>query len=93
MFPEFESGKGKPKGDAWGKWFGRYMREQGIKHPKKVFHSFWSTLKTAMVSKGAPLHTHDAVTGHTTPGVGASYVHVLLADKLVALKLVDFGVL
>jgi integrase len=93
VFPLVESGEGKPKGDAWGKWFGRYLRERGIVHPLKVFHSFRSTLKTALVSKGAPLHTHDAVTGHTTPGVGSSYVHVSLADKLAALKLVDFGVL
>ena len=46
-----------------------------------------------MVTKGAPLHTHDAATGHTTPGLGASYVYVSLAGKLAALKLVDFGVL
>jgi integrase len=90
VFPLVQSAPGKPLGDAWGKWFGRYLRERGVVHEKKVFHSFRATLKTALVSKGAPLHTHDAITGHVTPGVGAGYVYVSLEDKLAVLRLVSF---
>lgn len=92
VFPLVKSGEGKPLGDAWGKWFSRYLRECGVVHKKKVFHSFRSTLKTALVSKGVALHTHDAITGHVTPGVGAGYVHVSLDDKVDALRRVSFDV-
>ena len=53
---------------AWSKWFGRYLRDVGIKDRSKVFHSFRHGFKDALRSGKVGRELHDALTGHSTRG-------------------------
>lgn len=49
---------------AWTKWFGRYLRAQGVHDTAKVFHSFRHSFKDALRKGGVNPEVHDALTGH-----------------------------
>lgn len=55
-------------------WFGRYLRSTcGITDTTKVFHSFRHTFKRITRDAGINEELHDALTGHSSGGVGRSY--------------------
>ncbi len=61
-------------GENWSKWFGRYIRANGITNLASVFHSFRHGFKDALRNEGVSEELHDALTGHTgTGGVGRRY--------------------
>jgi integrase len=49
---------------AWSKWFGHYLRAQGVKDRDKVFHSFRHGFKDAMTQKGVDEELRKALMGH-----------------------------
>ena len=49
---------------AWSKWFGRYLRAQGVTDTAKVFHSFRHGFKDALRQGKGNQEVHDALTGH-----------------------------
>ena len=58
--------------ESWSKWFGKYIRDLGIKNP--VFHSFRHNFKDALRAGGVAEDLNDALTGHTSGGgVGRTY--------------------
>ena len=56
----------RPKGgfgEAWSKWFGRYIRDLGIHNRAKVFHSFRHGFKDALRAAEVSEYVNDALTG------------------------------
>jgi integrase/head-tail adaptor len=74
LFPELKpDSKGKLTGN-WSKWWGRYARKElGITDRRKVFHSFRHAFKDACRGAGISEEVHDALTGHSSGGVGRHY--------------------
>ena len=52
------------RSQAWSAAWLRYQRSIGISDPRKVFHSFRHTFKTACRSARIQEEVHDAITGH-----------------------------
>jgi integrase len=50
---------------GFSKWFGRYLRAQGVHDTDKVFHSFRHGFKDALRRGGVNQEIHDALTGHS----------------------------
>lgn len=57
----------------WGKWFGSYLRRQGVTDRKIVFHSFRHTFKHYARDSGIPKSVNDAITGHASGDVADDY--------------------
>jgi integrase len=55
----------------WSKWFGRYIRQLGIE--RAVFHLFRHGFKDALRAAGESQDINDALTGHSSGGVGQRY--------------------
>ena len=69
LFPDWE-----PE-DKINRWFLRsYRSEVGINDPRKVFHSFRHTLKTALARYGVNRDVSDLITGHKDQSVGGIYI-------------------
>ncbi|BBP00616.1 hypothetical protein [Sulfuriferula nivalis] len=65
---------GLVRSDGFGDWFIPHVKNRiGVTGFLQDLHSFRHTFKTA--ARNVPLSTeiHDAITGHTTPGVGSQY--------------------
>jgi hypothetical protein len=45
-------------------------------------HSFRHYLKSALLARDVPERIFDAITGHTTPGIGRKYEHVPMSKKI-----------
>lgn len=74
VFPGLPADRFGIRGDAWGKAFGRHLRNTlKITDRRAVFHSFRHTLKRALRDLGCPKEIHDAITGHEGEDVGSSY--------------------
>lgn len=73
LFPLLEPGPHGGFGEAWSKWFHRYIRSIGIENKDRVFHSFRHTFKDALRGAGVSEDVHDALTGHSGGGVGRRY--------------------
>lgn len=74
LFPLLRQGPKGGYGDNWSKWFGRFIRANGITNPASVFHSFRHGFKDALRSAGVSEELHDALTGHAgMGGVGRRY--------------------
>jgi integrase len=74
LWPEVEAEGERTRSSAWSKWFGRYLRSTcGITDTTKVFHSFRHTFKRMTRDAGINEELHDALTGHSSGGVGRSY--------------------
>jgi hypothetical protein len=59
---------------AYSKWFGRYLRAQGVTDTAKVFHSFRHGFKDALRKTTPDEELRDALTGHRGPkSVGRGY--------------------
>jgi integrase len=73
LFPLLTPGPKGGFGEAWSKWFGRYLRNLGITNRASVFHSFRHSFKDALRAAGASEDVNDALTGHSGGGVGRAY--------------------
>jgi integrase len=73
LFPLLQPGPKGGLGEAWSKWFGRYIRDIGITSRTTVFHSFRHAFKDALRAAGISEDVNDALTGHAGGGVGRSY--------------------
>jgi integrase len=73
LFPLLTPGPKGAFGEAWSKWFGRYIRSLGITNRASVFHSFRHGFKDALRAAEVSEDVNDALTGHAGGGVGRSY--------------------
>ena len=64
LFPQLTPGPRGGFGEAWSKWFGRYIRGLGIKNKDRVFHSFRHGFKDALRAASVSEDINDALTGH-----------------------------
>jgi integrase len=64
LFPLIAPTQGRAGVAAWAKWFGRYLRAQGVTDAAKVFHSFRHAFKDALRQGKVNQELHDALTGH-----------------------------
>ena len=64
LFPLVAPDRSRAGVAAWSKWFGRYLRAQGVTDNAKVFHSFRHGFKDALRRGGVNQEIHDALTGH-----------------------------
>jgi integrase len=64
LFPLIAPDRGRAGVKAYSKWFGRYLRTQGVTDTTKVFHSFRHGFKDALRQGGVNQEIHDALTGH-----------------------------
>jgi integrase len=71
LFPELKPGPKGSLAEGWSKWFGRYIRAQGIETP--VFHSFRHGFKDALRAAKVDESINDALTGHSGGGTGRKY--------------------
>ena len=69
LFPRLTPGPKGGFGEAWSKWFGRYIRDLGITNKASVFHSFRHGFKDGLRAAGVNEDVNDALTGHI--GVGS----------------------
>jgi len=58
---------------GWGKWFNLWLEGNGVKVPKKAFHTFRHTVRRALREADVTDPIADCVIGHKTPGMGAQY--------------------
>jgi len=83
LFPELKADtKGKLTGN-WSKWWGRYARQIEVHSERKVFHSFRHTFVDACREAGIQEEVRDALTGHSSGGVGRSYGSGVLSLMLL----------
>jgi integrase len=74
LFPLLTPGPRGGFGEAWSKWFGRYIRDLGITNRASVFHSFRHGFKDALRAAAVSEDVNDALTGHIGPGtIGRQY--------------------
>ncbi|HRF09991.1 MAG TPA: site-specific integrase [Xanthobacteraceae bacterium] len=73
LFPLLTAGPRGGHGEAWSKWFGRYIRSIGVQNSALVFHSFRHNFKDALRNAGVSEDINDALTGHSGGGVGRRY--------------------
>ena len=74
LFPLLTPGPRGGFGEAWSKWFGRYIRDLGITSRASVFHSFRHGFKDALRAAEVSEDVNDALTGHAGPGtIGRQY--------------------
>jgi integrase len=73
LFPELRADVHGVITGNWSKWYGRYIRANGLTDPRKVFHSFRHSFKDACREAGIDESIHDALTGHAGGGEGRSY--------------------
>jgi integrase len=71
LFPLMTAGPRGGFGEAWSKWFGRYIRGARITNPDSVFHSFRHSFKDALRTAGVGEDVNDALTGQVGPGTVA----------------------
>jgi integrase len=64
LFPLIATDKGRAGVKAYSKWFGRFLRAQGVTDKAKVFHSFRHGFKDALRQGKVNQEVHDALTGH-----------------------------
>jgi integrase len=64
LFPLLSPGPRGGYGEAWSKWFGRYIRSLGITNEDRVFHSFRHGFKDALRAAGVSEDINDGLTGH-----------------------------
>jgi integrase len=74
LFPLLTPGPKGGFGEAWSKWFGRYIRDLGVTNKASVFHSFRHGFKDALRAAEVSEDINDGLTGHAGPGtVGRQY--------------------
>jgi integrase len=64
LFPLVAPDRGRAGVPAYSQWFGRYLRNQGVKDRNKVFHSFRHSFKDALTQQGVEEELRKALMGH-----------------------------
>jgi len=65
LFPLVAPDKGRSGIAAWSKWFGRYLRKQGVTDTAKVFHSFRHSVTDALRRGKVDHELREALVGHS----------------------------
>lgn len=65
LFPMVAPDKDRSGVGAWSKWFGRYLRKQGITDTAKVFHSFRHSVTDALRRGKVDHELREALVGHS----------------------------
>jgi integrase len=65
LFPLIAPDKGRSGVAAWSKWFGRYLRKQGVTDTAKVFHSFRHSVTDALRRGKVDHELREALVGHS----------------------------
>jgi integrase len=65
LFPLVSPERGRSGIAAWSKWFGHYLRKQGVTDTAKVFHSFRHRFKDALRRGGADAEVREDLVGHS----------------------------
>lgn len=65
LFPLVAPDKGRSGVSAWSKWFGRYLRKQGVTDTAKVFHSFRHSVTDALRRGKVDHELREALVGHS----------------------------
>jgi len=89
LFPRVAPVMGKARSSTWSKWFGRYLRAQGVTDRAKVFHSFRHSFKDELRRGGVNQEIHDVLTGHSqghTVSGGYGAKEMLLRYGVTVLK-------
>ena len=73
LFPLVAPVKGKERSSNWSKWFGRYLRAQGVTDTNKVFHSFRHRFKDEARAGNVKAEVHNALMGQSDATVGGRY--------------------
>jgi integrase len=74
LWPGIKSDIASQKAAAWSKWFGRFLRKVAkVEDGNKVFHSFRHSFKDMSREATDDLELRNALTGHSTEGVGSTY--------------------
>lgn len=74
LFPCLKPNTGGYFGVNWGKAWARYLRDTvGLTSPASPSHGFRHTFKTLSREAGMPEDVHDAITGHSSGGIGRDY--------------------
>ena len=60
LFPLLTPGPRGGFGEAWSKWFGRYIRDLGVTNKASVFHSFRHGFKDALRAAEVSEDVNDA---------------------------------
>ena len=87
LFSMLHQGAAGGHAAQWTKWFGRYVRQLGIRKP--VFHSFRHGFKDALRAAGESEDINDALTGHSRVGVGHRYGAKEMARRFGLQRLAD----
>jgi integrase len=66
LFPLVAPVKGKGRSSTWSRWFGRYLRAQGITDTAKVFHSFRHSVNDALRRGKVDHELREALIGHSS---------------------------
>lgn len=75
----------QPFPNIYPRWFNRtYLPKIGIHDPKKKFHSFRHTLKTALARAGVSRSISDDITGHDDSSAGGKYIHETSIEAMKA---------
>jgi integrase len=73
LFPLLKPRSKGSVGEAWSKWYGRYIRSIGITNRARVFHSFRHSFKDGLRAAAVSEDINDALNGHSGGGVGRTY--------------------
>lgn len=73
LFPLLKRSERGGFADDWSKWFGRYIRENGITDENSVFHSLRHGFKDALRRQRVSEDINDALCGQAGGGVGRKY--------------------
>lgn len=97
LFPSLVSDRFGSRGANWGRWFGRYLRQDegcGVPDPLLVFHSFRHLFKQLCRQARIPEEVHDALTGHSGESghVGRRYGGVPIPVLVQAVASITFPV-
>jgi integrase len=95
LFPDLQPDKLGKMTANWSRWWGRYCRRHGFSDRRKVFHSFRHAFKSACREAGLGKEIHDAMSGHSSGGVGDSYGEgypvTVLAQELAKVTSADLN--
>jgi integrase len=73
LFPLVAPVKAKARSSTWSRWFGRYLRAQGVTDTNKVFHSFRHRFKDEARTGRVEKEVHNALMGQADGTVGERY--------------------
>lgn len=64
-------------GGTISNWFGRYLKDIGLKRPELTFHSFRHTVASRLANSGVSTEIRNAISGWTQKGTGERiYTHL-----------------